>query len=72
MLIDIKDINKKLLISIINQIKNKSVKDKDKKEEDKIINIIKKLNKFLLIRIYLIKIEFLLIGLIIEIKLKWF
>lgn len=47
--------NKKLLISIINQIKNKSVNDNDKKEEIIIIDIIKKLNKFLLIRIYLIK-----------------
>lgn len=36
-------------------MRNKSVKDKDKKEEIIIINIIKKLNKFLLIRIYLIK-----------------
>lgn len=54
-MIDIKDINKKLLISIINQIRNKSVKDKDKKEEIIIIDIIRKLNKFLLIRIYLIK-----------------
>lgn len=51
-LIDIKDINKKLLISIINQMRNKSVKDRDKKEEAIIIDIIKKLNKFLLIRIY--------------------
>lgn len=55
MLIDIKDINKKLLISIINQIINKSVSDNDKKEEIIIIDIIKKLNKFLLRRIYLIK-----------------
>lgn len=55
MLIDKKDINKKLLISIINQMRNKSVKDKDRKEEIIIIDIIKKLNKFLLIRIYLIK-----------------
>lgn len=53
--IDINDINKKLLISIINQIKNKSVKDNDKKDKIIIINIIKKLNKFLLIRIYLIE-----------------
>lgn len=52
---DIKDINKKLLVSIMNQIKNKSVKDNDKKEEIIIINIIRKLNKFLLIRIYLIR-----------------
>lgn len=51
-LIDIKDINKKLLISIINQMRNKSVRDKDKKEEIIIIDIIIKLNKFLLIRIY--------------------
>lgn len=36
-------------------MRNKSVKDKDKKEEIMIIDIIKKLNKFLLIRIYLIK-----------------
>lgn len=50
-----KDIKRKLLISIINQIRNKSVKDNDKKEEIIIINIIKKLNKFLLIRIYLIE-----------------
>lgn len=50
-----KDINKKLLISIINQIRNKSVRDNDIKEEIIIIDIIKKLNKFLLIRIYLIK-----------------
>lgn len=49
------DINKKLLISMINQIINKSVKDNDKKEEIIIINRIRKLNKFLLIRIYLIK-----------------
>lgn len=54
-MIDINDINKKLLISIINQIINKSVKDNDKKEKIIMINIIKKLNKFLLIRIYLIK-----------------
>lgn len=54
-MIDIKDINKKLLSSIINQIRNKSVKDRDKKEEIIIIDIIKKLNKFLLIKIYLIK-----------------
>lgn len=54
-MIDIKDINKKLLISMINQMRNRSVKDKDKKEETIIIDIIKKLNKFLLIRIYLIK-----------------
>lgn len=47
-----KDINKKLLISIINQIINKSVKDNDKKEEIIIINKIIKLNKFLLIRIF--------------------
>lgn len=53
--IDINDINKKLLISIINQIKNKSVKDNDKKDKIIIINIIKKLNKFLLTRIYLIE-----------------
>lgn len=50
-----KDINKKLLSSIINQMRNKSVKDRDKKEEIIIIDIIKKLNKFLLIKIYLIK-----------------
>lgn len=50
-----KEINKKLLISIINQMRNKSVKDKDKKEETIIIDMIRKLNKFLLIRIYLIK-----------------
>lgn len=43
--------NIKLLISIINQIRNKSVKDKDSREKDIIINIIKKLNRFLLIRI---------------------
>lgn len=54
-MIDIKDKNKKLLISIINQMRNKSVKDKDKKEVAIMIEIIKKLNKFLLIRIYLIK-----------------
>lgn len=54
-MIDIKEINKKLLISIINQMRNKSVKDKDKKEEIIIIDMIRKLNKFLLIRIYLIK-----------------
>lgn len=36
-------------------MRNKSVNDKDKKEEIIIIDIIKKLNKFLLIRIYLIK-----------------
>lgn len=55
-LIDMKDINKKLLISIVNQIRNKSVRDNDKKDKAIIINIIKKLNKFLLIRIfYLIK-----------------
>lgn len=40
-LIDIKDINRKLLISIINQIRNKSVKERDKKEERIIIKIIK-------------------------------
>lgn len=50
-----KDINRKLLISIINQIINKSVKDNDKREEIKIIKMIKKLNRFLLIRIYLIE-----------------
>lgn len=50
-----KEINKKLLISIINQMRNKSVKDKDKKEETISIDMIRKLNKFLLIRIYLIK-----------------
>lgn len=50
-LIDIKDMNKKLLISIINQIINKSVKDNDRKEEIRIIVKIIKLNKFLLIRI---------------------
>lgn len=43
--------NIKLLISMINQIRNKSVKDRDRNEEDRIINIIKKLNRFLLIRI---------------------
>lgn len=52
-LIEIKDMNIKLLISIINQIRNKSVKDKDKKEEIMIMVRIIKLNKFLLIRIYL-------------------
>lgn len=39
----------------MNQMRNKSVRDKDKKEETIMIDIIKKLNKFLLIRIYLIK-----------------
>lgn len=54
-MIDIKDINKKLLSSIINQMRNKSVKDRDKKDDIIMIDIIKKLNKFLLIKIYLIK-----------------
>lgn len=75
-MIDINDINKKLLISIINQIINKSVKDNDKKEEIIMINRIKKLNRFLLIRIYLkrkdkIRINKILCYLIKNVKKIW-